>query len=285
MSRGNFTIYPIDKILLESYAPESYNIITSPQEMSVYPDPRNPTPLYHQLKELVRQQIEQGELRPGEMLPTEKSFEQKFGLSRITVRQALGKLAQEGYITRTRGKGSFVARATLQDKRLDRLGAFLEDLEHEGHSVRCMLQGIERIASDHKLASLLRVPEGTTLIRVPRLALVDEEPTCLSTAFWAERYAPRVLEKELESYISFYPYFEKHHRLFLEYADKTLQAVSATQEEAVILKIKAGAPVLLSEILSFTAQHEPRLLIKSVYRGDRYSYYVRLHRHRDALHA
>lgn len=244
-------------------------------------DRRNPAPLYFQLKELVREQIEHGDLRPGEMLPTEKSFEEKYGLSRITIRQALGKLVQDGYITRTRGKGSFVTRAALQDHRLDRLGGFLQALEQEGHSVRCLVLDIQRMPADSKLAPLLQVPEGAALIRVSRLALVDETPTCLTTAFWAEQYVPRVLEKELESYISFFPYLEKHHGLFLEYADKTLQAVPATKEEAIGLKIKTGAPVLLAETLSFTAQHEPRLLIKSVYRGDRYSYYVRLHRYRD----
>lgn len=245
-------------------------------------DPHNPAPLYSQLRELVRHQIEQGDLRPGEMLPTEKSFEEKYGLSRIMIRQALSRLVQEGYITRTRGKGSFVTHAPLQDKRLDRLGAFLQDLEQEGHTVRCKLLEIQRVRADSKLASQLCVPEGALLVRVPRLAFVDDVPTCLSTAFWAEQYAPRVLEEELASYISFFPYLEKHHGLYLEYADKTLQAVPATKDEAAILKIKAGAPALLAETLSFNTQHEPRLLIKSVYRGDRYSYFVRLHRYRDA---
>ena len=84
--------------------------------------------LYKDSETYIRQKIESGELKPGEQIPTEKELQQQFSLSRMTVNKALNILADEGYITRTAGKGSFVCYPRSSRKQRD-LISFCEETE------------------------------------------------------------------------------------------------------------------------------------------------------------
>ncbi|MDR2670807.1 MAG: GntR family transcriptional regulator, partial [Oscillospiraceae bacterium] len=76
-------------------------------------DKNTPIPLYFQLKQLILGMIEAGDLRPGDLLPTEQALGGIFSISRSTTRQALSELVLEGYLYRAKGKGTFVAQPKL----------------------------------------------------------------------------------------------------------------------------------------------------------------------------
>ena len=78
-------------------------------------DPKSPIPLYYQLKQLFQEKIHQGELKPGDRIPTEYELIERFGISRTPVRQALMELVHEGLLVRTPGRGTFVAEPAGQD--------------------------------------------------------------------------------------------------------------------------------------------------------------------------
>ncbi|HET7559770.1 MAG TPA: GntR family transcriptional regulator, partial [Limnochordia bacterium] len=86
---------------------------------AIWPDagelsPHARTPLYQQLEDLIRSRIADGRLGPGDMLPPELDLAERFGVSRTTIRQALGALVQEGMLSRTAGRGTFVERSRPQ---------------------------------------------------------------------------------------------------------------------------------------------------------------------------
>ena len=90
-----------------------------------------PIPLYYQLKQWIIEQIERGDLKPGDVIPSERELSEEFEISRMTVRQALTELVNEGKLVRERGKGTFVAEPKISQD-LFRLTSFSEDMKSCG---------------------------------------------------------------------------------------------------------------------------------------------------------
>ena len=85
-----------------------------------------PVPLYYQLKEIIREDIERGRLSPGRSIPSERELVDRYNISRMTVRQAISELVVEGYLYRQRGKGTFVAEPKIKQKLLRLRGYFAQ---------------------------------------------------------------------------------------------------------------------------------------------------------------
>src|SRR3569833_738583 len=90
-----------------------------------------PIPLYYQLKERLTQQIMGGDFQPGTLMPSERELSDRYGISRMTVRQALGEMVKEGLLLREQGKGTFVAEPKITQGLL-RLTSFSEDMQSRG---------------------------------------------------------------------------------------------------------------------------------------------------------
>jgi GntR family transcriptional regulator len=239
-------------------------------------DRDNDLPLYCQLRELLRRQIDTGAMKPGDQLPPEPALGQSYGLSRITVRQALADLVDEGYISRSRGKGTFVAERQFHDHRVNKLAGFLDTLREQGYESTSRVIGVDRIPAPAKVAGLLGLPSGHSVIRNRRLTFVRDEPIVFATGYLVAPAEVEILAGDLDGYPSIYPYLAERHGILLVRGDKTLEATLANEEESQYLHIRKGAPVLLAEIVVYDAEDRRRLLVKAAYRGDRYKYCMRL---------
>ena len=227
-------------------------------------------PLYRQIARKLRIQIEQ--MKPGEALGTEAELEQRFAVSRITIRRAIDELAQDGLVTRRPGQGTFVSRTKIADK-LGILYSWTErmhELGLEPHTVDCEILQVVPPAS---ILETLKLDASESFLRIQRLRYGGEEPLAVMTDYIRTRFAPDLLEKGLDGE-SLYDTLEKRYKLALIRAEDTVTARRATLFEARLLDIEPEAPVLQMTRITYTAHEQPLGLGIVVSRADRYEYRV-----------
>lgn len=239
-------------------------------------DRSSPVPLYYQLKRILLRHIQNGDIVPGEALPSEVELQQRYGVSRITVRRALSDLASEGYISRQPGRGTFVLQPKLQD-RSEKLGGFADDLVAQGFKVESQILEHGRRPAPRGVARKLGVDEGQSLLYMQRLVYANGEPIALATGYFNLGEEIIFTTEELES-DSIYPLLERKHGIPLRRADRTLEATVALEHEAQMLHVKPNTPLLLAELIVYDGQGRRVAFVKAVYRGDRYKYYSTLTR-------
>ncbi|WGI63589.1 GntR family transcriptional regulator [Escherichia coli] len=118
-------------------------------------DKQSPIPMYHQIMENLKKQIVDGTLAPATLIPSEREYADRFGISRMTVRQALSNLVNEGYLYRQKGKGTFVSRKKFEQP-LQGLTSFTEDMRQRGLKASSQLIDFKKvhgsITSTYKLS-------------------------------------------------------------------------------------------------------------------------------------
>jgi len=237
----------------------------------------SPLPVYYQLKEALRKQIESGDLKPHERLPSERELEKSYDISRMTARRALSELESEGYIYRHQGRGSFVAEPKIRQGLL-RLTSFTEDMRQRGLSPGARVLSIELVAADAELRRQLQAESGERFIKIQRIRLADEEPMALETSFLRYKFCPGIEELDFTNR-SVYETLRERYNIYFSYADQTIETKPADEYEAQLLNVKQGTPMWLMERTTYLEDAKtPFEYVRSVYRGDRYKLYVRLDR-------
>jgi GntR family transcriptional regulator len=226
-------------------------------------------PLYQQLYEVLRAAITRGEWKPGDMIPAESELIERFGVSRITVRQVLDMLVREELIYRERGRGSFVSHPTVEQM-LQRLISFTDDMRQRGFEPSTRLISSELLPAPEEIARALRVPTGEELARIVRLRLADGEPMSVEESYLVHSLAPGVLELDVVG-TPLREQLDRQYGIRWERAHQTLRAVNAPRQLAQALGVKPGAALLAIERVSFTPQGAPVEFLRIYHRGDRYS--------------
>ncbi|MGY4707694.1 GntR family transcriptional regulator [Candidatus Bipolaricaulota sp. J31] len=240
-------------------------------------DRGSPLPIYHQLKEALKEQIESGVLKPHERVPSERELEEMYRISRMTARRALEELEAEGYIYRAQGKGSFVAEPKIRQGLLW-LTSFTEDMQERGMRAGARVLEVKVVKGDEKLARRLRASPSEEFVKVQRLRLADDEPMALETSFLRRRFCPGLEEFDFTNR-SLYKTLQEKYGLRLGRAEQTVEAKVADEFEAELLGVKPGTPMLAMERVTYLDDGQtPIEYVRSVYRGDRYKLYVELRR-------
>lgn len=230
-------------------------------------------PIYYQLEMVIKEIIK--ELKPGDPISSEREFSEKYGISRMTVRQAINNLVAEGVLVRQRGKGTFVA-AQKVEQELSGLTSFSEDMYSRGLTPKTKILDFKTIPSPRIIASKLKIEEGDQVYEVSRLRIADDIPMALETS-----YLPKLLIKELQEetlHGSIYEYVEQTLHQKISHATQTIESTLSHKNESASLGIKEGAPVLLMERFSYLANGNPFEYVKSIYRGDRYKFIIDMKR-------
>ncbi|HLO01534.1 MAG TPA: GntR family transcriptional regulator, partial [Symbiobacteriaceae bacterium] len=154
-----------------------------------------PLPLYYQIKQDLLESMESGRLQPGDRLPSERELTEQYGVSRMTVRQAIGHLEQEGFIRREQGKGSFVAPAKLEET-LVGLTSFTEEMQRRGLVPSTRVIRIETVQSE-RVAAQLSLPADQPLYALERLRLAGGEPMELEQLYLPVHMVPGLPELDL----------------------------------------------------------------------------------------
>jgi GntR family transcriptional regulator len=240
-------------------------------------DPYNALPKYYQLASILRQKIDDGEWEPRSPIPSERQLEQLYNISRTTIREAVDHLVRQGFLYREHGRGTFVSPQKLQ-KGLMELTSFSEDLVKRGITPGQIIQDMSWVVPSPNILQRLELPVGTEVLRIQRIRLGDQVPIGLQTSFIALTIGQNITREEMETAGSLYRILQEKFGIIPTEADETLEVTLATPEEATLLQIDSGAPLLLNERLLFSQNRTPVEFVKILYRGDRYQYYVRLSR-------
>jgi GntR family transcriptional regulator len=233
-----------------------------------------PLPRYYQLKEIIREKVRSGDWPPGQPIPSERELSEQYGISRMTVRQSVSALVNEGLLFREQGRGTFVDRPKIAQQLL-RLTGFSEDIEARQQLPGARVLEAAMWPCDETIAARLRIKPGQPVFHVRRLRLADAEPLALETSIVSFIGCERLLDEDLER-DSLYRLLETtYHQPLLE-AEQEVEAGLAGAHDAEALGIAPGDPVLLTRRLTFTERQRPIEYAISVYRGDKYTYCARL---------
>ncbi len=228
-----------------------------------------PVPLYHQLKCVLMEDIETGKWQPGQQLPTETRLAADFGVSKITVRQALQGLADLGYIHREQGRGTFVSKPRFDHGPRERT-SFSEEMRRHKRVPGSRVLSQSVAPCDARAAEMLRIPPGEPVCVLKRLRLADAEPMGIQTAYIPLKLASGLPQEKLEN-ASLYDVLRLKFGMQPSRAREMHFAAVASPADAKMLGIAAGAPVFEAERVTWLANGTPFEFVKSVMRGDRYS--------------
>ncbi|MBY6035074.1 GntR family transcriptional regulator [Fictibacillus nanhaiensis] len=237
-------------------------------------DKTSPLPLYYQIEEAIKQKIEKGDWEPGSMISSEREFAENYEVSRMTVRQAINNLVNDGYLTRSKGKGTFVSSKKIEQKLLG-LTSFTEDMKSRGLEPASKLVSFQKIQANHKLAKSLEIQPSEEVYEIKRVRLADDVPMAIETTF-----VPVQLLDLQEIHLkkgSLYSHVE-NAGFYIDYATQSLEASIAREAESEILEIAKGAPVLLIQRQTYLTTGKPLEIVHSVYRGDRYKFMIDMKR-------
>lgn len=231
-------------------------------------DKTSGTPLHVQLADLLRKQIHGNQLPPNTRLPSERVLCERYGISRITVRQALGELLHEGLIYTSVGKGTYVTDSQLSEE-LRPLSSFTEGLRRRGMVASSRLLEATLVCADDFLAARLQVPRDAEVVKLHRLRLAGGLPIAIQLAYLPHHLCPGLLQHDLSA-CSLFDVLRTGYRLRLARADTEIEAALARPEEADLLQLPTPAAVLISVQTTYLDTDAVVELTRSVFRGDRY---------------
>lgn len=233
-----------------------------------------PLPLYHQLKCALMNAIESGQWQSGEQLPNEGKLAENFGVSKITVRQALQELADLGYIRREQGRGTFVSKPRL-DQGPRELTSFSDEMKRHQMSATSRVLERSEAKSTEQVAEALQLRTGDPVFVLKRLRRANAEPMGIQTAHIPIGLVPGLAAVELEN-VSLYELLQTRYGLQAARARETYFAVTCDTEPAALLGIPPGSPVFAVERVTFLPNGKPFEFVQSIMRGDRYSIILEL---------
>lgn len=235
-------------------------------------DRNSPMPLYYQLKQLLLAKIDSGELKPGDIFPTEQQIQDLHEVSRTTVRQALSELETEGKITRHRGRGTFVARPKLGHSPAD-YPNLADHMTEQGLKPGWKLLSNGWLIPDEEVVSAMNHNASRRVFCLERLRLENDEAIGYHRAYVAADFASAIDESAFTEGGSL-RYLSAMSKLNDCIADRTLDAMAASEKVAALLDIAVGEPLLRVKRKIFSPEKEVIEYFIGVYRGDRFEYHI-----------
>jgi GntR family transcriptional regulator len=232
-------------------------------------------PRYHRIAEALRERIRAGELASGARLDNQRQLAKSFGVTLMTLRQALELLEREHLITRRHGLGTFVAAPSI-DYDILQLRRFAGDLSAKGEHVATRLLGTRFAAADRRVAEALRLPGRPRVLVVERLRLVDAHPMSLQRSFLPSPLGDEVIRADL-ALTPLHQVLEFKLGVVITRASETVSAVRLGRREARDLGCRAGEPAFESERVSYGAGGAPVVFDRVFIPGDRFRITRELH--------
>jgi GntR family transcriptional regulator len=246
--------------------------------MNIRVDKSSAVPYYQQIKESVRTLIARGRLKPGDMLPTEFSLSEELGVSRLVVHRALRELVTEGLLIRQRSKGTFVAPPAGRSYTVvGPLFSVTESLAKDGLSPQNQILVQEVILAAGAVSSELALSEGARVVHLYSLRLADGLPLAIEDMYYPAERFPALANLDLNNR-SVYATLERLYDAHPQEAMDVVAAGSATRDEAGLLGINKGAPVMRVQRTSTDRQGLPVEFTRVVFHAERYQFVARMRR-------
>ncbi|AJO21818.1 GntR family transcriptional regulator [Weizmannia coagulans] len=231
-------------------------------------DKNLPTPLYHQVQEILDKKISIGQWEEGFQIPTEKELARIFNVSAITVKRAVQELVKKGKLYRVRGKGTFVSKKTEEKSILDVVTFGSEEVKMSPHKL--LYSSI--VQADDVISEKLKLKKEDQVIQMIRLKYENDEPAAIEHTFLVHdlcrNFLPEMTEKELIYNVV------QQNGVSLDKVKINFSSISSDSYEANLLKIKKGTPLFVIERVTFTEKNVPVEYSKFVIRHDKVDYYI-----------
>lgn len=231
-------------------------------------------PLYHQIKEDLLEMIKGGHLTPGDRIESEPELMDRYGVSRATVRQALGQLVAEGYLVIRRGLGTYVAEPKIRQGLLG-MYSFSREIERLGMRPGTHVQALGVEPAGPSVATALGIALGEPVVALKRLRSADDEPIMLETSWLPVRRFPGLVDRDLE-HARLYDVLADGYGVRPARAREEFEPVLLSSDDARLLGKHTGDPALLLERVAFDPEGHPIEFCRSIVRGDRCRYFVEL---------
>lgn len=231
-------------------------------------------PLYRRIQNDLRARVARGDLAPGSQVETEQELMGRYGVSRATIRQALGGLIADGTLEVRRGLGTYV-RARAVEHALGGFYTFSREIERQGMTpgTRALSVGVE--AADERVAGALGVASGTPVVAIARLRLADDEPVVAETSWLPVARFPGLERFDFDR-VRLYDTLASHYGVRPVRAHEAFEPVLLSAAEAELLDRRRGDPALRVERTAFDAEGAILEFCRSIVRSDRYRYSVEL---------
>jgi GntR family transcriptional regulator len=230
-------------------------------------------PKGEELDDILRSYV--GALSPGQLLPSERTLAERLNIARMTVRQAVHRLAAEGLVYQRHGQGTFVAGPKLIQS--ESLISFSEDMRARGLKPGARTVSVSVIAAGESLAARLRVREGAPVVQLVRVRTADGVPIAIERPCLSADRFPGLDRADLSD-LSIYEYLEQNWNVRAEHGEQRVSAVLPEPDDAALLEIPATLPCFSIERVSYQGDGQVVEFDRSLYRGDRYDILMRVRR-------
>jgi GntR family transcriptional regulator len=229
-------------------------------------------PLYLQLKRWIEDVVQEGVIKPGDALPSERDLAHKVDVSRVTVRKAVQQLVRDGVLVQRHGSGTFVAPHTHRvEQSLSHLTSFAEDMARRGMAVSSAWLDRGLFAPSPEETAALGLSPGEQVARISRLRISGDTPIAIERASLSAATLP---DPERVGN-SLYVHLERSGNRPVR-ATQRIRAASLGAEDAKLLAVPVGAAALHIERTSYLASGRVIEFTRSIYRGDTYDFVAEL---------
>lgn len=240
-------------------------------------DHKSTTPLHIQVEMLLRELIKDPKFINGELFPKEVDIAKKLGISRNTVRQAIGKLVIEGHLERKKGVGTKVATKNIKTQLKDWM-SFTQEMKRKGINVVNYEIEVGKEKVNKKVATALEIEEGTEVIKLSRLRGDKDEPFVNFISYLHPRIG---LTGEEDFTRPLYEIIEKDHSIVADLSRDEMRAILSDKKLSKKLKIEENDAVLQRTRIVYDAGKRPIEYGLCYYRADKFSYSIDIRREYD----
>lgn len=229
----------------------------------------SPMPVYYQLKQDIQEKINNGFWKVGECISSEREITESYGVSRMTVRQALGELVQEGILIREKGKGTFVCEPKVMQKDMM---SFSEIVKKNGMALTTKVIEFKKIKTPEEFQDLILLED---VYKISRLRIIQNISVAEETIYIPCDYCGYIDEKILEG--SFYKILESYG-YSIDHSESSIQAILINDYYRDLLNIKEDVPLIKIGSRNITSDGKLLFIEESVYRSDKYILEVNIFR-------
>jgi GntR family transcriptional regulator len=232
---------------------------------------RRDEPAYRRIQNSIRQRIDSGELRPGDVVDSERELAKIHSVSLMTARHALADLAQEGIVERRHGAGTFVAPPQIH---FNKLLSYTEQMASLGLTARSRIVTSSVVNREQEIAAKLGLSPTTRLIRIERVRSAGDEPVALEVCYLSAEEYHALIDSPMDRN-SLFSTLERECGVELAYADEEIDATHADHRIAKLLNIPSGTPLLRIRQLIFSTKGRATVYVTGLYRSGRHTLRIR----------
>lgn len=218
--------------------------------------------LYRRIQRDISESITAGQHPPGSRLPSEAALAERYGVTRMTVRQAIGGLITDGLVTRKQGSGTYVLATAQAQRVLNRLTGFSEDMRAQGHHATSSELRRGEVEAPAAVQQQLELNERAHVVVVERLRHLDGEPVAVHCAWLPLWLAPEIARHPLQGE-SLYAVLEQELGVRLNSARQRITATLATDQQASLLDVPPISPLLFTQRLTRDDNNRPVEFVES----------------------